>query len=68
MKVPDSLTRALVERDCSSDLCALLAAVENYERADWDTVQQIADRLNLSTPAIVDAYVEALHWARELQI
>jgi EAL and modified HD-GYP domain-containing signal transduction protein len=68
LKFPAPLTRALVERDGSSDLCAILSAVENYERADWDTVHEIAGRLNLSTPSVADAYVDALNWAHALQL
>ncbi len=68
MKFPDPLRNALVERDCSSDLCAILTAVENYEKADWETVQTCATRLQVEPPAVADAYVEAVRWARELQV
>lgn len=67
MKFSDQLVKALVERDCGSDLCAVLSAVERYERADWPGLERVAERLDVPAPSLGDAYLEALKWSQELQ-
>lgn len=67
LKFPDPLRKALVDRNCGSDLCAILTAVESYERADWETVEKASDKIRLAAPNVGDAYIEALRWAHEFQ-
>ena len=59
--LPSSVRNALVHKQ--GTLYDVLNLVQNYERCEWETVQQQAKKLNIPGWAAVDAMEEALAWA-----
>ena len=63
LELSDDVRSALIAR--GGPLAEPLKLVEAYERANWNTAQDIAVQANVAADALPDMYVDALKWARE---
>ena len=61
--LPSSVRNALIHKQ--GTLYDVLCLAQNYERGEWEAVQQQARKLNIPGWATVDAMGDALAWADE---
>ena len=63
----EDIRHALLNPDQASDTIGTIdSLVTAYEAASWDSVDQSAQRLGISRPALLTAYNDAVRWAEDL--
>lgn len=61
--VTEDAARALLSREGA--LAPILELVEAYERAEWERVEWLAERVGVPLVLLPDLYIEALGWTKE---
>lgn len=62
--IDDSIKRALLEH--SGDLGSVLKLAIAYESADWDTVNELGELLNVEQDCLARCYKQSVEWTEEL--
>ena len=64
VKVSNAIRRALL--DDTGELAPVLDFMKKYEEADWHEISRIMVIRDIEMDPVYDAYVDSLHWYREL--
>lgn len=62
--LPICIVESLVKEE--GELVPIYQLVKAYEKGDWDTVKQIAEKMNLSEEVLAEDYISSTKWASEI--
>ena len=67
LHLPGDMERALLGgRSAKDRLATVYALVRNYEDAEWDTLVECANQLQMKQEALAGLYAQSVAWAEEL--